>query len=279
MALTCDRVRELASGFVLGALDTNEMIAVADHLDSCTRPHREIGDLGGVLPYLAASLEPIEPPSWLRESVINAARADLVARSHSAEPIALPVVAAVAPAAQDAGFAPASNLVSLSRARVSRRRRAMTFATRVAAAVAVVALAGYAFVLQGDLDKAKKAQEADASLSYMWAQPDTYKTVLTATDSSGASGMAALRPTGHIIVRVHGLATTKGDEVYAVWYSSGGSPVTKAGTFTVDDSGSGGLEVNKVPTSADLWVFVCREPNAGVTKPTGPEIVGGTISF
>jgi len=256
MALTCDRVRELASGFVLGALDTNEMIAVADHLDSCTRPHREIGDLGGVLPYLAASLEPIEPPSWLRESVINAARADLVARSHSAEPIALPVVAAVAPAAQTPALLRLESGLAIQSARFAPSARhdlchaggggsggRRTCRLRLRS--------------PGRPRQGKKAQEADASLSYMWAQPDTYKTVLTATDSSGASGMAALRPTGHIIVRVHGLATTKGDEVYAVWYSSGGSPVTKAGTFTVDDSGSGGLEVNKVPTSADLWVFVC----------------------
>ena len=279
MAMTCDRVRELASGFVLGALDIKEMTAVSDHLDRCKLPHPEIDDLGGVLPYLAESLEPIEPPAWLRESVIAAARADLVSRSRSVEPIALPIAATAATETPGQAFAPVANLVSLSRARVSRRRRAMTLATRIAAAVAVVALAGYAFVLQGDLDKAKKAQEADASLNYMWAQPDTLKTVLTATDGSGASGMAALRPTGHIIVRLHGLATTKGDEVYAVWVTSGGGPAVKAGTFTVDDSGSGGLEVNNVPTSANLWVFVCREPNGGVTKPTGPEVVGGTISL
>ena len=279
MAMTCDRVRELASGFVLGALDIKEMTAVSDHLDRCKLPHPEIDDLGGVLPYLAESLEPIEPPAWLRESVIAAARADLVSRSRSVEPIALPIAAVAATETPGQVFAPVANLVSLSRARVSHRRRAMTLATRIAAAVAVVALAGYAFVLQGDLDKAKKSQEADASLNYMWAQPDTLKTVLTATDGSGASGMAALRPTGHIIVRLHGLPTTKGDEVYAVWFSSGGGPAVKAGTFTVDDSGSGGLEVNNVPTSASLWVFVCREPNGSVTKPTGPEIVSGTISL
>ena len=61
MTLTCDRVRELASGYVLGALDTEEMLDVADHLDSCRLGHPEVDEFGGVLPYLAASLEPVEP--------------------------------------------------------------------------------------------------------------------------------------------------------------------------------------------------------------------------
>ena len=279
MAMTCDRVRELASGFVLGALDTNEMIAVGDHLDTCKRPHPEIDDLGGVLPYLAASLEPIEPPAWLRESVMAAAKADLVSRSRSVEPVVLPVAVSAAPAIHGHAFAPAANVVSLSRARVSRRRRAMTWATRIAAAAAVVVLAGYAFVLQGDLDKARQGQNADARLNYVLTQNDTLKAVLASTDGSGASGMAALRPTGHIIVTVHGLASTKGDEVYVVWLRSGNGPDQKAGTFTVDDSGNGWLEVDNVPTSADLWVFVCREPNANTEKPTGPTVVAGTISL
>jgi hypothetical protein len=279
MAMTCDRVRELASGFVLGALDTNEMIAVGDHLDTCKRPHPEIGDIGGVLPYLAASLEPLEPPAWLRESVMAAAKADLVSRSRSVEPIVLPVAVSAAPAAHGYTAAPAAKVISLSRARVSRRRRAMTWATRIAAAAAVVVLGGYAFVLQGDLDKARKAQAADASINFYISQPGTLTTVLAAKDGSSASGMAALRPNGHVMVTLHGLTATKGDQVYAVWLSSGGSPATRAGTFTVDDSGSGWLEVDNVPTSADLWVFLCREPNGSVTKPTGPMIVSGTISL
>ena len=278
--MTCDRVRELAPGFVLGALDEIEMTDVSEHLDTCPHPHPEVGDLGGVLPYLAETLEPIEPPAWLRESVLAAARADLGTRRRIA-PVALPAAepAVDADSEPEISTVPPAEIIPFgTRSRGSRRRRALTWATRIAAAVAVVALAAYTLALQGDLDKAKQAQSEDASLNYMWAQPDTMKAVLAATDGSSASGMAALRPTGHIIVRVHGLASTGGDEVYAVWLSSGGATPAKAGTFTVDDSGSGGLEVDNVPTSASLWVFVCREPNANVTKPTGPMVVSGTIS-
>jgi hypothetical protein len=276
--MTCDRVRELASGFVLGALDPTEMMAVAEHIDTCAHPHPEISDLGGVLPYLAESLEPIEPPKWLRESVIAAARADLATR-HRTAPVVLQPAAVAEKPEPEISSVPAARIIPFGPVRISRRRQAMTWATRVAAAVVVVALAGYAVILQGDLDQAKRSQAEEANLNYMWAQPDTLKVVLAASDGSSASGMAALRPTGHIIVRVHGLSATSGDEVYSVWLSSGGAAPVKAGTFTVDDSGGGGIEVDNVPTSASLWVFVCREPNGNVTKPTGPMVVSGTISL
>jgi hypothetical protein len=280
MAMSCDRISELAPGYVLGALDTDDMIEVRDHLSRCRQPHSEIAEMGGVVPYLAETIEPIEPPAWLRESVLSAARSDVDARRRAQELVSLPVSLPVAARATVTPLReePAP-LVLLSAARGSRRRRAMGWASRVAAAAAIVVLGGYAVVLQGDLQKAKNAQSEDASLYYMWAQPDTLRAVLVASDGSGASGMAALRPTGHILVRLHGLVRTKGEEVYAVWINSGGATPTKAGTLTVDDSGSGYLDVNNVPTTASLWVFVCREPNAGVTAPTGPIIVSGTISL
>jgi Anti-sigma-K factor rskA/Putative zinc-finger len=279
MGMTCDRVRELASGFVLGALDSGEMIAVSDHLDSCSKPHPEFEGFGGVLPYLAESLDPVEPPAWLRESVIAAAKADLASRHRIGRPLALPAMAAVAPIALDQATTPAAGVVSIDRARSSRRRRALTWATRIAAAVAVVVLAGYALVLQGDLDKAKKVQAENAKLNYMWAQPDTLKAVLTASDGSGASGMAALRPTGSIVVNLYGLVPTKGDEVYMVWLTPDNATPIKVGSLTVDDSGNGTLVVDNVPTSSSLWLFVCREPNGKVTRPTGPTVLSGTFSL
>jgi hypothetical protein len=280
--MNCDRVREVASGFVLGALDPDEMIAVSDHLDTCSQPHPEVEDFGGVLPYIAESLEPIEPPAWLRESVIAAAQADLVTRRRALEPgpgVTQPVaVSTSGPRTASAANASAEP-ISLARVRASRRRQAMTWATRVAAAVAVVVLAGYAVVLQGDLNKAKVAQAEDAKVNYIWTQAGTLKAVLTPIDGSSASGMAALRPTGHIIVRLHGLPATAGDQVYAVWLTRDSGTPSKVGWFTVDDSGGGYLEVDNVPSATSLWLFVCLEPNSGVMKPTGPQIVAGTFSL
>jgi hypothetical protein len=285
MTMTCDRVRELAPGFVLGALDANEMLDVADHLDSCRRGHPEVEECGGVLPYLAASLEPVEPPAWLRESVIAAAKADLVARRRVGKPserrLAEPVsISNFVPAASGSGAAaPARQILSLAAVRTSRRRRFMTWSMRVAAAVAIVVLTGAGVIVQGNLAKALKAQQEDSKINYALTQNDTRTAVMSATGDSNAGGIAALMPTGHVILKLYGLAPTKNDQVYVVWLATDKGGPAKVGSFTVDDSGIGYLEVDNVPTSATLWLYVSKEPNDKVTQPSSPTIVSGIVSL
>ena len=275
MNMTCDRVRELASGFVLGALDTDEMLDVADHLDSCRRGHPEIDEFGGVLPYLAASLEPVEPPAWLRESVIAAARADLVARRRVAapserrivEPVATPALVPVA----------GGQLVSLAAVRTSRRRRMMTWTMRVAAAVAILVLTGTGIIVQGNLAKALKNQSEDSHINYFIGQ-GAHTAVMSSTGAK-AGGIAVLMPSGNVIVKLYGLTQTKDDQVYAVWLTTNNGGPTKVGSFTVDDSGIGYMEVDNVPTSASLLLYVSKELNDKVTQPIGPIIVSGVVSI
>ncbi len=290
MTITCDRVRELAPGFVLGALDADEMIAVSDHLETCPERHPEVDELGGVLPYLAESLEPVEPPAWLRESVITAARVDLLASRRLGrlpEPglVDPGVPPAIAPAALSAAAEPgrlqasAEQPVSLARARASRRRRFLTWTMRVAAVVAVVTLAGAGVVLQGDLSSALKAQTEDAKINNALTLNDTRTAVMSGVGGSKAGGIAALMPTGHIIVKLYGLAATKNDQVYVVWLTTDQGGPTKVGSFTPDENGVGYLEVDNVPTSASLWLYVSMEPNENVTQPTGPTIASGMVSI
>jgi hypothetical protein len=275
-AMRCDRVREFASGFVLGALEADEMIAVQDHLDSCQKPHPEVSELGGVLPYLAESLEPVESPAWLRKSVIEAAKSDLTTRRVIGEPFALRLVDTPSEyrvAAPVADAAPA-RVISLNAVGASRRRRAAVWFGRAAAAALIVVVAGYAVVVQTG---AGKPGATDDIFNYL--QPDTRSVVLVAHDQSRAGGLAVLRPTGTIMVQVNNLQPTKGDEVYVVWLTADNGVPSKVGTLAVDDSGVGRLNVESPPTSASLWIFVCKEPNSNVTKPTGPTIVSGTISL
>jgi hypothetical protein len=281
MAITCDRVRELASGFVLGALEPEEMADVRDHLDRCGEPHPELAELGGILPYLAVAPEPLEPPAWLRGSVLAAVKADLQAR----RPVGAPAERrTVEPAAAKAGVAassivPSAGVTSLDAARRSRSRQAVTWMTRMAAAVAVVALAGYSFVIQGDLNKAKQDQSHAIAVLNVLSQPDTRMVSLIDTEGKGASGFAAFMPNGHILVSLNHLAATSGDQTYMVWLTGANNVPVKVGAFTVGDDGKGWVEVSSVPTSASMWIWVCREPNGNATKPTGPTILSGTVSL
>ena len=65
--LSCEQVRDMAEGFVLGALDPIQTHDVRDHLAACAEPHPEMDELGGAVPYLAESVELVEPPIELKE--------------------------------------------------------------------------------------------------------------------------------------------------------------------------------------------------------------------
>ena len=284
MVMTCDRVRELASGFVLGALDTDEMIAISDHLDHCHKPHPEVQDLGGVLPYIAESLEPVEPPAWLRESVIAAAKADLVARRRVGKPSEHRTVESVeAPAVLPVPVVAAShaNVISLAAVRTSRFRRASTWAMRAAAVIAIVGLSGYSLNLQGQLSQSQQLNNARASQLNAFGDKNAHNAVLYPSDGKNAAGLASLMPNGHVILTFSGLAATKDNQVYVVWLSSGNATPSagwaKAGSFTVDDSGANFLMADNVSTVGNLWIYVCREASSNVSQPTGPRVLTGII--
>jgi len=268
--MTCDKVRELASGFVLGALDTDELIAVQDHLDTCAKGHPEIDELGGVVPYLAVTVEPVEPPEWLRESVIAAARADLqasrrvgkVIERRAAEPVAVAVPAAVQPVA-----AGPRNVVSLAAQRIARRRKAFIYSLSAAAAALALIVGGVAFVIPG--------QTADPSAQWNLYvdKPGTH--VLPV--SGPVSGKIALFPTGHLLFQLNGFEQTHGDETYVVWVTSDNGVLTKLTSFRIAGPGAVLLDAGSVPNSASLWVNITKEANDKVTKPTGPSVVSGAI--
>ncbi len=283
MTISCDRVGELAPGFVLGALDTAEMAAVHEHLIACREPHPELRELGGVLPYLAVALEPVEPPARLRAAVMAAAQADLAAHPRSAQssarrPAPIPISASISeapvleadtvPAAPDVS---AGTVVSLASVRRSRARRALAWATRVAAAVAVVVLVGYGF----GVIREPSATPSPSGVEHVVGSQNRFG-VLAPLGSSHAQGFVVLMPTNHLYVYVNGLAATTGDQVYMVWVTAG-KDVSLAGYFRVDSQGDGTVQMDNVPRAPNLWVQVCIEPNSSVTKPTGPTVASGWV--
>lgn len=287
LTMTCDRIRELASGFVLGSLEPDEMIAVEDHLAACLEPHPEIEELGGVLPYLAISLPPVEPPTWLRDSVISAASADVVNRATSNGARSRPMPIAVEPRrgtpsslqASQPGPVPALGqaarrqpVISLAAVRASRRRLT-TWGLRAAA---VVALVGFGALGASNGVIGPKTTPAP----FYNIPPGSGSAILNPPDlHSQAAGLAVLMPSGHIIVYVNHLEPTKGNAAYVVWLSEGSGTPSKVGVVQVDSSGTGQLDVQNVPTSPRIWVYICREPSADVMVSTGPIVLSGTISF
>ncbi len=268
IALSCSGVRRLASGFVLGALDRAEMAAVREHLRTCSQPHPEITELGGVVPYLGQSVAPIEPAVGLKTAVMAAVQADLAARR--AAPQLSPDRA---PELRVVRSEPHRRSIGGGVTAALRSRRVASWATRAAAAIVIVGLLGTVVSLRGALDK---AQTGDDIWGYIGTAGNRSTVLAPVGDGTGA-GAAALLPSRNLRVYVSGLEATHGDEVYIVWISVDGDAVRSAGWFTVDGSGTGEVVAEGLSPSSTIRIYVCHEADRNVARPTGPVVLSGTI--
>ena len=275
MPISCDRVRDLAAGFVLGALDESDLDAIREHLASCPEPHPEIGELGGVVSYIGGSLIPITPPRHLKAAVLATVQAEMAAaRLVEGSPIPLPVQKSVAPAAAPVELP--SNVVSLTEVRWRRVRRVGTWVTRVAAVAAIVVLASYSLAVQPELGAAQKDEDHAKIIQNDQRFPGARAAVLAPEAGQAGTGTAVLLASGHLDIHLHGLPATSNDQVYMLWYSSDGGSITKSAWFTVDSSGEAFVAVDGNPPTDSLWLMICLEPNKDVVKP-GMKIVTGTV--
>ncbi len=180
------------------------MAAVREHLATCPESHEEFETLGGVVPYLAESpdIELVEPPAALRDRIMAAAAADLAARSdapalpQAREPAAAPPIA----------FPSATEREARARSQTGR----IGWAMRIAAVVAIVALGGWNLLLQSDLSAARRFDQAVQRVITAAAQPGSQTVVLTPTENNQASGLAAIRPDGSVVLAMRNLPTTNG---------------------------------------------------------------------
>lgn len=67
------------------------------------------------------------------------------------------------------------------------------------------------------------------------------------------------------------------EQVYVVWVRPSGGDAVKQGALSVDNSLDGELKV--VTTSRNFDVFVTAEPSAGVSMPSGPEVLHTHIAL
>lgn len=255
-SMTCDEARDLAAGFVLGALEPAEERAVRDHLATCPEPHPEFAELGGVVPYLNESLlaDPVEPPASLRARVLASAAAE-------------PRVAVPEPAEATIPFG-----------RPAARRRlgpaSVDWALRIAAAVAIVALAGWNILLQGRLDAAQDYEAAVAAVVQAAGEPGAMTVILTPAQGE-ARGIAAVRGDGSVVLAARNLDATAGSQVYETWVIVGDAAPVAVGSFTVGSDGTGTFTTRPADAPPGSVIALTLEPNAGNTAPLGPVVASG----
>jgi anti-sigma-K factor RskA len=298
MTVSHDDVRDLAAGFVLGALSGEEDAAVREHLSSCTQPHPEIEELGGVVPYLAESLEPVEPPAGLRARILAAAAAERPAAGATEQPAAIqrPAAAttvdraATPPAptapAEPVAFPSAAERAARASGRADRSTSVGTWVMRIAAVLAIAALGAWNLQLQGrltgvedDLAAATAYQQGVANVLAVASQDGAAVAILAPADpSSVARGLAATSPDGRVVLSMHDLEPTSGTEVYEAWVIVGDADPVPLGGFAVGDNGTGVFEASTDLADAGTILALTLEPAPGATTPTAPVLTVGALT-
>jgi len=300
--LTCDQVRDLAAGFVLGALEPAAMHDVRDHLADCSEPHPEMDELGGVVPYLADSVEPVQPPVELRGRILAAieaeiregqrtdAAADRLISTLGAGSEAAPVVAASAavvagpaagaqaPVLSAPELLPAASPIDLAAER-SRRRSPLLWIAAIAAVVLIAVMGAWNIGLNQQLSSAQAQQAALNEVLAIAQQPGGQAAILVPGPAGGnPAGLAAIAPDGSFAMTVHGLDPTTGSQVYEAWVIAPTGTPQPVGSFEVGPDGLGRLTAAQVPTGSKLTVGLTQEPAAGATTPTLPMVVSGVTA-
>lgn len=259
-----DDVLDFASGYVLGALEPGEEAAVRDHLATCALPHPEFEELGGVVAALLEDVDLVEPPAALRDRILDAARADLAAReSRGPAPVAAPV--AGPPPAPPTAFPSAAEREVRRTARTSR----LDWALRIAAVIAIVAVAAWGLGLQRQLDAANRFNQSVASVLDAAARPGAQAVILTPAEGKQGRGIAAVAPDGTVTMALRDLPAPTGTQVYTAWVIVGKNAPVSIGDFTVDANGIASVTTRPEPTPPGAIIALTLEPNAGNTAPKG----------
>ena len=282
--LTCDDVRELAGAFVLDALEPDEAAAVREHLASCADAHAEIAELGSVLPALDASVPQVEPSAGLKTRLMAAAAADLAGRTAETAPAASAPVAPVQVESAPVASVESSPVVAFPSAEERAARPArrptsvLSWAMRIAAVLVIGALVGWNLLLQGQLSAAQSYQQQVAAVIDLAREDGSLTAVLTPESGAGPTGLAAVGADGEMLIAMHDLAPTSGNEVYETWMIGPDNVPIALGGFTVGSTGTGYFEGAGVPSSPGIVIALTREPAPGATAPSSPPVSLGTTT-
>lgn len=275
MTLTCSDVRDLAAGFVLGALEPAEAAAVREHLATCTEAHAEVEELGGVVPYLADSVEPVEPSAGLRARLLAAATERTVASSSSAatpNPTPRPT--------------PLLGVAERGPRSLARPGTWGGWALRIAAVIAIIALGASNVSLQGRLNSvedslaaARAYQDGVAAVLAVATKPGSTTALLApAEGAAGPVGIAAVAADGSVVLSMRDLPATAGAQVYEAWVIAGSGAPVPIGGFTTGEAGTAFFRTSSDLAGPGAVLALTLEPGPGATTPTLPIVALGAVA-
>lgn len=260
--MTCTEIDELAGAIALGALPPAEGAAVREHLATCGQPHDDVRSLSRVATLLLSAAPPVEPSPGLRERILAAARADLLASDErEAGPMPTPLRTASNP--------PPPLITRTDPAWWQRG----AWGAAAAAVLIAAGLGAWNMTLRRDLDRTETQL---AVRNRTLAGIGSAGSVLPLASSVAGAGGALVRGAdGSMVLVVHGLTHTPG-KTYQVWALQGDTPrslgvfdpeATAATLFTLPD----GL------TEADAVAITVEPGPRGSALPTSQPIMQAAL--
>jgi anti-sigma-K factor RskA len=248
--LSHDRMAELLPDYASGALPEDESRLVEDHLAGCEPCRRELADILETISVIAAA----GPP---RPQVRDALMARLAtAPSPSPEPVSPPAPAPI-------GARRRSNPQWL---------QTVAWATAALFLIAALALAGWNYLLQQELEDRDR-------IAGLITGDDTAHALTDSDLETSATGVMYVDPeSDQALLVASGLAPLPSGRGYQIWLFTEEGQQVSAGFFPVDESGLGQALITALePLGAYHAVALSAEPIEGSSAPTAPLALGGWI--
>lgn len=267
------RFEEMLPAYALGALDGDEIRELEAHLSAgCDDCRRQLRMWESDLEQIAASVSPVTPSAETRQRVLASTApaapsppARLEPRRHSS----------VGLRGRWGWLAAAAALVLLvgnvvwSQWNVARLRQETADLARDRDR-----LARQVTALQGERDLARAETQRMAQALGFITSPGVRSIQLAGLEAApGAAGHTFVDSRRRqAVFYASGLPALAPDKTYQLWFITD-RPVS-AGTFSVDGSGRGNLQVDGVAEGVRTWA-VTVEPSGGVPQPTGAMVLAG----
>jgi anti-sigma-K factor RskA len=261
-------LNEQAVGWALHALEPDEEMAVILHVPTCPSCQAAARDADAVLSHLGASVEQVEPPRSLRDSLLAAA-AETAQQPARPQPAPAPMPASrhrtPEPVLTDRGSSRRSPRSWLTRGRLI---------TASAALVAVIAIGGLA-VRTAQLEQQSQTLSAQAQniadLVGQLDRPDV-KHAMLANLSTGATTAAVVVVDGKREVYTVSLPANASNNTYVLWGLRAGAAPAPLGAFDVSSTDTGVRTVGTVGEN-DRFTDYAISIEPGHTAPASPTTV------
>lgn len=262
MCVMRDQCEQLIDYFN-GQLNAEEEKAFEKHLEECSDCKEELEELREATADLPFSVEPVEPPSEMKERVL----AGVFASTEEPEETTAEDTQTVTPAANPTNLNERKQeKEQASRNTQKQRRTVKPWMVTTLAAALLLSLIGNVYTFMSDPDQPAAIPDTETI-------DEVLTTVQMSGEQSGNATAAILKQKDDLTLLVNAdqLEGLEGDEVYQVWLLEGETPY-RAGSFVTNEKGEGAVAFSlQKLQNKNNWdaIAISKEPNANSETPQG----------